>query len=450
MPNIVQTPQDEVAWDRAKDIVAKQYGDGLKKSNPERFYALTTAIFKQVRRGLRKYEGHPSDADLIRALLTVKTLVESTYTDYGWTKFLRDADDAMWDKVLAPLRTGLTPWGVTEGGPVKATGELLIQGPLRLLGHLSAQGVDIKYEDAKRLWAADREITEKVADCDYGRLYWHAPTGAAHWNMSDSADWKKGITPPEKCPGNWIKGVLEKHGFSPARVEAEWAPKDPGWHRVDRPLRGPLEVDESYGVATAKSGFEGDVKEPPTAADIAKVDAIVNDPAMPDVADDGKAYVVHWADGRGIFAMKRKADLHPWLKSQGPWAEIISIKHRTPEHGGKPLKVMEGGYLHSHGSYDCELEKFGTHDALIGHMTHIFSGQPHTDKRGATVQITSRAQAHAARDDLTTGDPMATSDARKAADDYFAKRGERSNRLTYLTGPVRDHINAVIDKHFPA
>jgi hypothetical protein len=223
MPNIVQTPQDEVAWDRAKDIVAKQYGDGLKKSNPERFYSLTTAIFKQVRRGLRKYEDHPTDADLIRALLTVKTLVECTYTDYGWTKFLRDADDAMWDKVLAPLRSGKTPWGVTEGG-----------------------------------------------------------------------------------------------------------------------------------------------------------------------------------------------------------------------------------YLHSHGSYDAELERFHTHDDLISHMTHLFSGQPHTDKRGATVQITSRAQALAARDDLTGGDPMATNDARKAADDYFAKRGEKSKRLTYLPGPVHAHITQVIDKHFPA
>jgi hypothetical protein len=318
-----------------------------------------------------------------------------------------------------------------------------------LLGYLSEKNVRIDYPTAKRLWSADREITEKVVDCDYARLYWHESTGAVHWNMGDSASWKKGVTPPEKCPGNWIKGVLERHGFQQARVEAEWAPKDPGWHRVDRPLRGPLEVQESYGIATDKSGFEGG-KEPPTAADTAKVDAIVNDPAMPDVADDGKAYVVHWADGRGIFAMKRKAGLHPWLKSQGPWAEIISIKHREPVHGGKPLKVQEGGYLHSHGSYDCELERFHTHDDLINHMTHLFSGQPHTDKRGATVQITSRAQALAARDDLTGGDPMATNDARKAADDYFANRGEKSKRLAYLSGPVHAHITQVIDRHFPA
>lgn len=353
MPNSIPAPQDVVAWDRAKDIVDKQYGAGLKKSNPDRFYALTTTIFQQVRKGLRKYEGHPTDGDLIRALLQVKRLVESSYPDYEWTKFVRDADDAMWAKALAPMRTGLTPWGVTE----------------------------------------------------------------------------------------------------------------------------------SYGIQASKSGFK--VTEPPTAADTAKVAAVINDPAMPDVADDGKAYVVHWADGRGIFAMRKKADLRPWLTSQGPWAEILSIKHREPTHGGKPLKVMEGrldelGYVSLTAdpgagipktTYDFKFERDRTHAAVLDHLTHVFSGKPHettdevpapteenpdaTETHAYSVHIQNRTHALAIRDDVLQhgatpgGLRTAAEDLRKAGKLGSNKRG-MPDVDAYIRDHIAPHINRVIDQHFPA
>ena len=59
MPKFVKTPGQERAWARAKEIVAKEYGSGLEKSDPDKFYALTTQIFKSVCKGDEYECGRP-------------------------------------------------------------------------------------------------------------------------------------------------------------------------------------------------------------------------------------------------------------------------------------------------------------------------------------------------------------------------------------------------------
>ena len=77
----------------------------------------------------------------------------------------------------------------------------------------------------------------------------------------------------------------------------------------------------------------------PTKGDKAKVQKILDDKSLPETAEDGKAYVVHWADGRGVFAVKTKKAISDWLDKTGAWAEIVSIKYGEPVHGGKKLRV---------------------------------------------------------------------------------------------------------------
>ncbi len=103
---------------------------------------------------------------------------------------------------------------------------------------------------------------------------------------------------------------------------------------VAAPVSTVKELRESYGIESSKSGFD-DVGEA-SKEDLAKVNAIINNKALPEVAEKGKAYVVIWADGRGRFACKKKSYLSKWLKENGSWAEIISIKYEDP----KKLKVI--------------------------------------------------------------------------------------------------------------
>jgi len=88
----------------------------------------------------------------------------------------------------------------------------------------------------------------------------------------------------------------------------------------------------------AKSGGSA-----PSSADKAKVSAILGNSKLPAVAEKGMAYVVHWADGRGVFAVRRKADLTRWLRKTGTMAEIVSIKYGKAEFKGKRLRVESEG-----------------------------------------------------------------------------------------------------------
>lgn len=105
----------------------------------------------------------------------------------------------------------------------------------------------------------------------------------------------------------------------------------------DKPFRMPLR--ESYGIESSESGFndKGEVSK----VDQDKVDDIINNKELPEVAEEGKSFVVHWADGRGIFACKKKSYLNTWLKDQGKWAEIVNIKYGEPKSGDKKLKVIQ-------------------------------------------------------------------------------------------------------------
>lgn len=94
---------------------------------------------------------------------------------------------------------------------------------------------------------------------------------------------------------------------------------------------------ESYGIELSKSGMSKEETGKVKATDQRKVDNIVNNKSLPDVAEKGKAYIVHWADGRGIFACKKKSYLQKWLDETGDWAEIVSIKYKDNDDS---LKVI--------------------------------------------------------------------------------------------------------------
>lgn len=112
----------------------------------------------------------------------------------------------------------------------------------------------------------------------------------------------------------------------------------------DKPFKMPIDqASQKFldtlkeSCETTKSGFDDDTKV--NEHDKKKVDDVINDTSLPDTAEDGKAYIVHWADGRGIFACKTKQFIKDWLEKTGSWAEIVSIKYDVPEHKGKKLKV---------------------------------------------------------------------------------------------------------------
>lgn len=99
----------------------------------------------------------------------------------------------------------------------------------------------------------------------------------------------------------------------------------------------------------------------PEVADIAKVQAIIDDKDLPETAEDGKAYVVQWADGRGVFAIKSKKGLQRWLKKTGSWACIVSIKYGEPKHKDKKLKVVAEGMIIE----SIQLKDFGEYSKLV-------------------------------------------------------------------------------------
>lgn len=108
-----------------------------------------------------------------------------------------------------------------------------------------------------------------------------------------------------------------------------------------KPFMMPSSLHESYGIESKKSGFSKDETDPPSDADKKKVKDIVDDKSLPDIAEDGKAYVVKWADGRGVFACKSKEYLGKWLDDTGGWACIISIKYGEPKMGDKKLRIVK-------------------------------------------------------------------------------------------------------------
>jgi len=66
-----------------------------------------------------------------------------------------------------------------------------------------------------------------------------------------------------------------------------------------------------------------------------------NNKEWPEKAEDDKAYVVLWAEGKGIAAFSSKSAVHKWVKKEGKWAAIDWIKYQKPEHKGKKLKLED-------------------------------------------------------------------------------------------------------------
>lgn len=75
-----------------------------------------------------------------------------------------------------------------------------------------------------------------------------------------------------------------------------------------------------------------------TQEELAKMNANTQ---WPDVAEDGKAFVVFWADGRAVMAKDSKEKVNKWADKEGDWADIVSITYGPPEFKGKAVKVGE-------------------------------------------------------------------------------------------------------------
>jgi hypothetical protein len=107
----------------------------------------------------------------------------------------------------------------------------------------------------------------------------------------------------------------------------------------NKPFRAPKSsLNESYGMESSKSGFEDEGVGEVSKVDMDKIDAIVNDKDLPEVSEDGWCYEVLWAGCRGVFGCRRKSYLKDWVKEQGEWAEIVSIKYKKND---KKLKVIK-------------------------------------------------------------------------------------------------------------
>jgi hypothetical protein len=101
---------------------------------------------------------------------------------------------------------------------------------------------------------------------------------------------------------------------------------------------------EGTAITTAKSGFEGeDDKGELRAGDVARIQD-ADGPA--DKAEDGKAWVVVWAGGRGVTAFNSRSKMMEWAKGQGEWAEIVSVKYGDPVYGKETVKVNESDAKH--------------------------------------------------------------------------------------------------------
>ncbi len=131
-------------------------------------------------------------------------------------------------------------------------------------------------------------------------------------------------------------------------------------------------INKAYGTPRQIREIEdgGD----PEAADVAKVQAIIDDKSLPATAEDGKAYVVRWADGRGVFAIKSKDGLKKWLNKTGSWACIVSIKYGEPELKGKKLKTIKEGMV----AESIQLKSFDEYSKLVA---KVYEDAPEMDPK---------------------------------------------------------------------
>jgi len=125
-------------------------------------------------------------------------------------------------------------------------------------------------------------------------------------------------------------------------------------------------------TATAPQG-KGDLSK----EDQGHLDRMDANKDWPDKAEDGKAFVVLWADGRGVAAFPTKAAVRAWAKKTGKWADITWIRYQDPEYKGKKLRegMLEAGVVVT-GDMEGLRQAFDAmHQALNG-GEHMPDGRP--------------------------------------------------------------------------
>lgn len=66
MPSFIKTPKDEERWEKAKELVRKQYGKTEKDG--EEFWRLVTGVYKQA-------GGHVEHDALQKSLMDIREMV---------------------------------------------------------------------------------------------------------------------------------------------------------------------------------------------------------------------------------------------------------------------------------------------------------------------------------------------------------------------------------------
>jgi hypothetical protein len=70
------------------------------------------------------------------------------------------------------------------------------------------------------------------------------------------------------------------------------------------------------------------------------IERIVADAALPAVTQGRKAYVIHWAGGRALCAVRSKAALKAWFQRTGTCAELVSVEHK--DAGSLTIRSLKG------------------------------------------------------------------------------------------------------------
>jgi hypothetical protein len=108
---------------------------------------------------------------------------------------------------------------------------------------------------------------------------------------------------------------------------------------MHRAMNGaPMPWSDHDPVESAELPFLCEDKGSLTKGDLTKLDAMDANKNWPDKAEGGKAFVVLWADGRGVTRFPTKAAVRAWAKRTGEWADIVWIRYQDPEYKGKKLR----------------------------------------------------------------------------------------------------------------
>lgn len=137
-----------------------------------------------------------------------------------------------------------------------------------------------------------------------------------------------------------VKAGLDEGATIDYSTEADCFQAFDAMHRT---LNGgaPMPWTDHDPVESAELPFACEDRGELRKGDQSKLDAMDDNKAWPDKAEDGKAFVVLWAGGRAIAAFRTKAAVRSWAQKQGKWAELCWIHYEKPERKGKKIHVTE-------------------------------------------------------------------------------------------------------------